>query len=81
MFSFIRKLSPKQRPLLFTCFFAFFANGTLSLTLGSVMPDLKNAYALSDTVSGLFLSAHSAGNLIVYYQSDQDMIDVINSYI
>ena len=69
MFSFIRKLSPQQRPLLFTCFFAFFANGTLSLTLGSVMPDLKTAYALSDTVSGLFLSAHSAGNLIAGFLS------------
>lgn len=69
MFSFIRKLAPKQRTLLYTCFFAFFANGTLSLTLGSVMPDLKTAYGLSDTVSGLFLSAHSAGNLIAGFLS------------
>ncbi len=32
--------------------------------MGSVMPDLKAAYNLSDTTSGLFISAHSAGNLI-----------------
>ncbi len=69
MFSFIHKLSPRQRTLLYTCFFAFFANGALSLTLGSVMPDLKTAYGLSDTVSGLFLSAHSAGNLIAGFVS------------
>ncbi len=69
MFSFIGKMTSKQRALLYTCFFAFFANGTLSLTLGSVMPDLKTAYSLSDTVSGLFLSAHSAGNLVAGFLS------------
>ena len=69
MFSFIQKMDHKQRRLLYTCFFAFFSNGALSLTLGSVMPDLKTAYALSDTVSGLFLSAHSAGNLVAGFLS------------
>ena len=69
MFSFIRNMDKKQRSILYTCFFAFFANGALSLTLGSVMPDLKLAYGLSDTVSGLFLSAHSAGNLIAGFIS------------
>ncbi|MEG2603659.1 MAG: MFS transporter, partial [Clostridia bacterium] len=28
------------------------------------MPDLKLAYHLSDTMSGLFISAHSIGNLV-----------------
>lgn len=69
MFSFIHQMDKKQRGLLLTCFFAFFANGALSLTMGSVMPDLKAAYGLSDTVSGLFLSAHSAGNLIAGFVS------------
>ncbi len=64
MFSFFKKLDKKEKQVLFTCFFAFFGNGTLSLMMGSVMPDLKAAYGLSDTVSGVFLSAHSAGNLI-----------------
>ena len=64
MFSFIKKLDRHDKQALFTCFFAFFCNGTLSLMMGSVMPDLKAAYSLSDTTSGLFISAHSAGNLI-----------------
>ena len=64
MFSFIKKLDKQDRWALFACFFAFFCNGTLSLMMGSVMPDLKAAYNLSDTTSGLFISAHSAGNLI-----------------
>ena len=64
MFAFIKKLDRHDKQALFTCFFAFFCNGTLSLMMGSVMPDLKAAYDLSDTTSGLFISAHSAGNLI-----------------
>ncbi len=64
MFSFIKKLDKPEKQVLLTCFFAFFCNGTLSLMMGSVMPDLKAAYHLSDTASGIFLSAHSAGNLI-----------------
>lgn len=69
MFSFIRKLDKTGKALLYTCFFAFFCNGSLSLMMGSAMPDLKAAYGLSDTLSGLFLSAHSAGNLIAGFIS------------
>lgn len=69
MFSFIKKLSKSERAVLYTCFFAFFCNGSLALMMGSAMPDLKAAYDLSDTMSGLFLSAHSAGNLIAGFIS------------
>ena len=69
MFSFFKKLDRNDKRTLITCFFAFFCNGMLSLTMGSVMPDLKAAYNLSDTTSGLFLSAHSAGNLIAGFVS------------
>ncbi|MBE5800997.1 MAG: MFS transporter [Clostridiales bacterium] len=69
MFSFIRQMDQKRRTVLFTCFFAFFCNGSLSMTLGSVLPDLKAVYGLNDSVSGLFLSAHSAGNLIAGFLS------------
>ena len=69
MFSFIKKLAKNERAILYTCFFAFFCNGSLALMMGSAMPDLKLAYNLSDTVSGLFLSAHSAGNLIAGFIS------------
>ncbi len=69
MFSFIKKLAKNERAILYTCFFAFFCNGSLALMMGSAMPDLKLAYNLSDTVSGLFLSAHSMGNLIAGFIS------------
>ncbi len=62
MFSFIKKLDRKQKTLLFTCFYAFFCNGTLSLMIGSAMPDMKAAYGLTDTFSGILISAHSIGN-------------------
>ncbi|MBR2718139.1 MAG: MFS transporter [Clostridia bacterium] len=64
MFSFLKKIDKNGKFLLATCFFAFFCNGSVSLMMGSAMPDLKAAYGLSDSISGLFLSAHSAGNLI-----------------
>ncbi|MEG2208763.1 MAG: MFS transporter [Clostridia bacterium] len=64
MFSFIHKLDRNGKSLLYTCFFAFFFNGALTLMMGSAMPDLKLAYHLSDTMSGLFISAHSIGNLV-----------------
>lgn len=69
MFSFIKRLDKNDKRTLFTCFFAFFCSGLLSLTMGSVMPDLKAAYNLSDTTSGILLSAHSAGNLIAGFVS------------
>ena len=69
MFEFYRRMGKASRRLLLICFYAFFCNGTLSLLVGSVMPDLKAAYGLSDTVSGLFMSAHSTGNLIAGFIS------------
>ena len=69
MFEFVKKLEPRRKSILFTCFFAFFCNGSLTLVIGSVMPDLKNAWNLTDTFSGMLLSAHSAGNLIAGFIS------------
>lgn len=69
MFSFIKKLDGRSRTLLYACFFAFFCNGALTLTMGSAIPDLKATYGLNDTISGLFLSAHSAGNLVAGFVS------------
>ncbi|MEG0742860.1 MAG: MFS transporter [Clostridia bacterium] len=69
MFSFIKKLDKSGKAILWTCFFAFFCNGSLALMMGSAMPDLKLAYGLSDTMSGIFLSAHSIGNLVAGFIS------------
>ena len=64
MWAFFSKLDKQDRSTLRTCYFAFLASGSLALTLGSVMPDLKLNYGVTDTQGGLFLAAHSAGNLI-----------------
>lgn len=69
MFRFLKDLKAEDRPVLLICFFAFFCNGAVALILGSVMPDLKATYHLSDTVSGIFLSAHSIGNMIAGFTS------------
>ena len=64
MFSFFKRLDKGDKRTLFICFYGFCFSGILSMTMGSVMPDLKAAYNLSDATSGLLLSAHSAGNLV-----------------
>ncbi len=69
VFSFMKKLDRVQRALIYTCFYAFFCNGLISLTMGSLMPDMKAAYGLSDTVGGVMLSAHSIGNLVAGFVS------------
>jgi len=69
MFSFFKKLDRNSRSTLLTCFFIYTCSGIYTLIMGSVMPDLKAAYSLSDTFSGLILSAHSAGNMIAGFVS------------
>ena len=69
MFSFFKKLDKRSRAVVFACYFAFMCNGLLNMMMGSMLPDLKAEYGLSDTVSGLFLSAHSAGNVIAGFVS------------
>ena len=41
----------------------------IALTQGSMMPDMKAAYGLTDTMGGLMLSAHSIGNLVAGFLS------------
>lgn len=62
-------MEPSSRRLLLTCFYAFFCSGLVSLMLGSAMPDLKRNWGLSDSFSGVLLSAHSAGNLVAGFVS------------
>lgn len=69
MFPFMKRLDRSQRALIYTCFYAFLCNGLVSLTLGSLMPDMKAAYGLSDTAGGVMLSAHSIGNLVAGFAS------------
>ncbi len=69
MLTLFRELSKDRKRTLMACFFAFFASGTLTLMIGSIMPDLKAAYGLTDTQSGMLISAHSMGNLIAGFVS------------
>ena len=69
MFPFYKRLERGQKVLIQACFYAFFCNGLVSLTLGSLMPDMKAAYGLSDTAGGVLLSAHSIGNLVAGFVS------------
>ena len=62
-------MEPSRRRLLLTCFYAFFCSGLVSLMLGSAMPDLKLSWGLSDSFSGVLLSAHSIGNLVAGFVS------------
>lgn len=69
MITLFKQLAKDQRRTLLACFFAFFVSGIFTLMMGSVLPDMKAAYQLSDTQSGLMLSAHSIGNLIAGFVS------------
>lgn len=62
-------LSHDTRRILFVCCFAFFMNGTMTMMMGSLLPDVKLAYRLSDSQSGLMLAGHSAGNLLACFLS------------
>ena len=65
----MKKLDRQQKRLLYTCFYAFFVNGLVTLTLGSMMPDLKAAWGLTDTQGGVLLSAYSTGNMVAGFVS------------
>ena len=69
MFPFLKKLDRAQKALLYTCFYAFFVNGLVTLMLGSLMPDLKAAWGLTDTQGGVLLSAYSTGTLVAGFVS------------
>lgn len=69
MFDFWKRMDGRSRRTMLICYYAFMCNGTLSMLMGSMMPDLQAAYGVTDTMKGLFISAHSAGNLIAGFIS------------
>jgi len=62
--SFYAQLDKNQRYILNCCFFVFAVNGLYAMILGSFLPIISDQYGLSNTMSGVLLSAHQAGNLI-----------------
>ncbi len=69
MISFFKSLSKNTRRILGACFLAFFFNGLMTMMMGSLLPDLKASYRLTDTQIGLMLSGHSVGNLLACFLS------------
>ena len=62
--SFYTQLNDDERYILNCCFFVFAVNGLYAMVLGSLLPLISSEYALKDSISGLLISAHQAGNLI-----------------
>ncbi|MGC6769383.1 MFS transporter [Enterococcus sp. LJL51] len=62
--SFYQELSETNKYIIKCCFFIFFINGLYAMIFGSILPLLSDAYDLSDTVSGMLISSHQAGNLL-----------------
>ena len=69
MFDFWKRMDKRSQRTMLICFYAFCCNGTLSMLMGSMMPDLQATYGITDTMKGLFISAHSVGNLIAGFIS------------
>lgn len=65
--SFYSGLNQQERFLLKSSFFTFFVSGVYAMVFGSLLPYLSAAYQLSDTLSGLLISVHQAGNLIASF--------------
>lgn len=62
--SFYEGLSETNKYIIRCCFFIFFVNGLYAMIFGSLLPLLSDAYELNDTVSGMLISSHQAGNLL-----------------
>ena len=63
MKAFLSSISRNQRYVVAELFLVYFAQGLSSIMLGSVLPDLRAAYALDYQIGGTLLSAQSIGYL------------------
>ena len=63
MKAFLSSLSRSNRYVVAELFLVYFAQGLSSIMLGSVLPDLRAAYALDYQIGGTLLSAQSIGYL------------------
>ena len=50
-----------------SCYAAFIFNGILALTVGTLLPYIRDSYSLSYAFSGLLVSMHSMGNLFASF--------------
>ena len=63
MKAFLSSLSRSKRYVVAELLLVYFAQGLSSIMLGSVLPDLRTAYALDYQIGGTLLSAQSIGYL------------------
>ena len=63
MKAFLSSLSRSKRYVVAELLLVYFAQGLSSIMLGSVLPDLRAAYALDYQIGGTLLSAQSIGYL------------------
>lgn len=58
------------------CYYAFFVNGMLALTLGTIMPYILEYYAMGYNEGAMILTFQSMGNLIISF-----LIGIIITYL
>ncbi len=56
-------ISPEHKKQFILCYAVFLANGMLALSIGSLLPFLRDAHGLDYAFCGLIVSLHSVGNL------------------
>ena len=62
------KTSEEKRQFIFT-YLAFMLNGILALSVGSLLPFLRESRGLNYAFAGMIVSLHSVGNLISSFAS------------
>lgn len=61
--------TPKEKKQLFFTYAAFLLNGALALSIGSLLPFVRESKGLNYAFAGLLVSLHSVGNLISSFAS------------
>ena len=56
-------VAPEKHKLVLTAYFVFFVTGMASTILGTIIPNLREAYGLNYLVSGSLFTLHQTGNL------------------
>ena len=56
-------VAPEKQRLILVAYFVFFVTGMSSTILGTIIPNLREAYGLNYLVSGSLFTLHQAGNL------------------
>ena len=64
MRQFFRSLGPRDRYMVADLFFLYLIQGIYVILIGSILPMMRDQYALSYQTGGLLISAHNIGNAV-----------------